>query len=57
MSSGSTSARTGVAPASATTSAVAQKVKVGQMTASPGPMPQAINTKRNASVPLEQAIA
>ena len=48
---------TGVAPQSATTSAVAQKVKAGQITASPGPIPQAISTSRSASVPLEQAIA
>ena len=54
--SASTSASTGVAPHRAGTSAVAQKVKAGQMTASPGPMPQAISTSRSASVPLEQVI-
>jgi hypothetical protein len=52
-----TSAMTGVAPQSATTSAVAQKVKAGQITASPGPMPHAMSTRRSASVPLEVAIA
>ena len=34
----STSTKTGVAPTSATTSAVAQNVKDGQITASPGPI-------------------
>src|SRR6266511_1756445 len=50
----STSAKTGVAPTSTTTSAVAVKVKLGQMTASPGPIPRAINTMTIASVPLAQ---
>src|SRR5207244_1042421 len=48
----STSANTGVAPTSAMTSAVAVKVKLGQITASPGPIPCAISTKISASVPL-----
>jgi hypothetical protein len=48
---------TGVAPRSATTSAVAAKVKVGQMTASPAPMPLARSTISNASVPLAQLTA
>src|SRR5450432_462322 len=52
----STSTNTGVAPASATTSPVAQNVNDGQITASPGPMPLAISTISNASVPLAQAI-
>ena len=51
------SAKTGVAPNSATTSAVAQKVKDGQITASPGPIPLAISTSCSASVPLEHEIA
>src|SRR5215831_823273 len=53
----STSANTGVAPSSATTSAVAQNVKEGQITASPGPMPFAISTSTSASVPLAQLMA
>ena len=53
----STSANTGVAPTSATTSAVAQKVKDGQITASPGPMPLAISASTSASVPLAQVTA
>src|SRR6516165_7394210 len=50
----STSTKTGVAPASATASPVAQKVKEGQSTASPEPTSFAISTIRSASVPLEQ---
>ncbi len=50
----STSANTGVAPSSTTISAVAQKVKDGQITASPGPMLFAISTRASASVPLAQ---
>ncbi len=50
----STSANTGVAPSSTTISAVAQNVKDGQITASPGPMPFAISTSASASVPLAQ---
>ena len=53
----STSAKTGVAPTSATTSAVAVKVKAGQITASPGPTPLAMRTSSKASVPLEQVMA
>ena len=50
----STSTNTGTAPASATASPVAQKVKDGQNTASPRPMPLAISTIISASVPLAQ---
>src|SRR4051794_13129819 len=50
----STSTKTGVAPASAAASPVAQKVNEGQSTASPGPTPAAINTISSASVPLAQ---
>jgi hypothetical protein len=53
----STSAKTGVAPTSATTSAVAANVKVGQMTASPGRIAFAISTIIKASVPLAQLTA
>src|SRR5690349_22354032 len=53
----STSANTGVAPSSATTSAVAQNVKDGHNTASPGPIPFAISTSTSASVPLAQLTA
>jgi len=53
----STSAKTGVAPTSTITSAVAVKVKLGQTTASPGPTPLAINTITRASVPLAQLTA
>ena len=53
----STSANTGVAPSSATTSAVAMKVKSGQITASPGPIAFAISTSSSASVPLAQPMA
>ena len=42
---------------SATTSAVAQKVNDGQITASPGPMPLASRTRNRASVPLAQESA
>ncbi|MHC2439241.1 hypothetical protein ACVMB0_006616 [Bradyrhizobium sp. USDA 4451] len=52
--SSSTSTNTGVAPVSVTTSPVAQKVKVGHSTASPGPTFFAINTISSASVPLAQ---
>ena len=55
--SASTSTKTGVAPTSAATSAVAQKVKEGQNTASPGPMPLAISASISASVPLAQVTA
>src|SRR6266852_6278252 len=50
----STSTNTGVAPSSATTSPVAQKVKDGHSTASPRPTPLAISTINSASVPLAQ---
>ena len=52
--SSTTSAKTGVAPNHATTSAVAAKVKLGQTTASPGRMPFAISTMASASVPFAQ---
>ncbi len=52
-----TSTKTGVAPTSATASAVAVKVKSGTMTALPGPMPLAIRASWMASVPLPQLIA
>jgi hypothetical protein len=52
----STSTNTGVAPVSATASPVAQKVKDGQNTASPGPTFLAISTISSASVPLAQLI-
>ena len=55
--SASTSTKTGVAPTSATTSAVAQKVNDGQMTASPGPTPLARSASTSASVPLAQVTA
>src|SRR5467141_1428790 len=50
----STSTKTGVAPASATASPVAQNVNDGQNTASPRPTPFAISTISSASVPLAQ---
>ena len=50
----STSTKTGVAPVRATASPVAQKVKDGHSTASPGPTPFAIKIIKSASVPLEQ---
>lgn len=50
----STSTKTGVAPSSATTSAVAKKVNGGTKTASPGPIPQAIRGMSRASVPEAQ---
>ena len=46
-----------MAPASATTSAVAAKVNAGTKTASPGPMSHARRTSSSASVPLAQATA
>ncbi len=55
--SSKTSTKTGVAPASATTSALAAKVKDGTNTASPMPMFHAFKSKNSASVPLAQAIA
>ena len=55
--SASTSANTGVAPISTATSAVAQNVKDGHSTASPGPMPFARSTSSSASVPLAQVTA
>ena len=53
----STSTKTGVAPTSAATSAVAQNVNDGQITASPGPIPIARNASTSASVPLAQVTA
>jgi len=50
----STSTNTGVAPASATASPVAQKVKDGHSTASPRLTPLAISTINSASVPEAQ---
>ena len=52
-----TSTKTGVAPTSATTPAVAGKVKPGTKTASPGPIPSAISAIWRASVPLAQVTA
>src|ERR1700730_3748465 len=52
-----TSTKTGVAWTSATTSAVAAKVNVGQNTASPAPTPFAIRPSRSASVPFAQVSA
>src|SRR5471032_3710972 len=53
----STSTNIGVAPTKATTSAVAQNVNDGQITASPGPMPLARKANTKASVPLAQVTA
>ena len=52
----STSTNTGVAPTSATDSAVAENVNAGQNTASPFPTPSAIRMSTSASVPLETPI-
>ena len=49
---GSMSAKTGVAPMRAIDSAVAKKVKAGQMTSSPRPIPSASSTITSASVPF-----
>ena len=49
---GSISAKTGVAPRRAIDSAVAQNVKAGQITSSPGPLSSASSTITIASVPL-----
>ena len=48
------STNTGEAPTRGITSPVAAKVKLGQNTASPGPIPQAISGSSRASVPLAQ---
>ena len=48
---GSTSTSTGVAPASATTFAVAGNVYAGTSTSSPGPMPSASTATWSAAVP------
>ena len=53
---GSTSAKTGVIPSSATTSTVATKVKEHVMTSSPGFSPKAIMAIWRASVPFAQPI-
>ena len=50
---GQASTKTGVAPTRATQPAVAKKVNVGTNTSSPGPIPNAINASRIASVPEE----
>ncbi|MNV95169.1 hypothetical protein D3C71_1900340 [compost metagenome] len=49
--SGSTSTKTGVAPSSTMTSAVATKVNEVVITSSPAPMPSAISDISRASVP------
>ena len=57
--SASTSTKIGVAPTSTATSAVAQKVNEGQITASPGPMPWARNasTKRIGAAGAAHGVA
>ena len=50
--SGSTSANTGVPPASTTHSAVAKKLKAGTITSSPGARSSARRASTRASVPL-----
>jgi hypothetical protein len=50
--SGSTSAKTGVAPALTTQDTLAMKVRGVTMTSSPGPMSIALSTASSASVPL-----
>src|SRR5262249_29613640 len=54
--SGSTSAKTGVAPRRAIASAVAKNVNAGQMTSSPTLIPMASITSTSASVPLATPI-
>jgi predicted anti-sigma-YlaC factor YlaD len=49
---GSISTKTGFAPTSAMTSAVAMKLNGVVMTSSPRPMPSAINAINSVSVPL-----
>ena len=51
------STNTGEAPLQGITSPVAAKVKLGQNTASPGPISQAISGRARASVPLPQETA
>jgi len=51
------STNTGEAPTRGMASAVAAKVKEGQKTASPGPIPQAISGSTSASVPEPQESA
>jgi hypothetical protein len=54
---GSMSTNTGFAPSRAIDPAVAKKVKLGQITSSPGLTPSAISAQSSASVPLETPIA
>ena len=49
------SANTTVAPARITAVALAAIVRSGTMTSSPGPIPQALRARNNASVPLGAA--
>ena len=49
---GSTSAKTGMPPASTTASAVAKKVKAGTITSSPAFTPSARRARTSASVPF-----
>ena len=53
---GSTSTKTGRAPARITTLALTMSVKSGMITSSPSPMPKATKPKCSAPVPLLQAI-
>jgi hypothetical protein len=55
--SGSTSAKTGVAPALTTQDTLAMNVRGVTMTSSPGPIPMALSTTSSASVPLASATA
>src|SRR5215471_3341737 len=55
--SGSTSAKTGRAPARTMELALAKKLKGEVITSSPGEIPAAINASHNASVPEAQPIA
>ena len=54
---GSTSTKTGTAPSSPATSAVAMKVKGVVMTSSPAPIPRARSARSSASVPLATPMA
>ena len=54
---GSTSTKTGVAPAWRMELAVAMKLRDGQMTSSPLPIPAAISARVNAAVQFEVATA
>ena len=53
----STSTNTGRAPVLEMHPAVAKKVKLGQITSSPAPMPSAMSATRSASVPEETPMA